>query len=159
MPVLPRHTPSNIGAGLIVTPADMDSSIGPFAPNDTHPNTPIVVITVSVVGYLIFGLIVAVFFNGDAFSFLPQWYKRSQRSLPDKVAVVLWYLGIMIFWALIVPLYLIRMLMGWAGELRRQKKEGRTRIEGAGPAQDEETGSITQKTSVNGVAEKRVEEN
>lgn len=157
MPVLSRHTPSNIGSGLIITPADMDSGLGPVAPNDSHPNTPLVVVAVSVAGYLIFGLIVAVFFNDDTFSFLPPWYRRSQRTLSDKGGLVLWYLGIMVFWAFIVPLYLVCGFVRWSKGLRRRKTQRRKRTKEASPGQDRETESISQTTI--STAEKWVEIN
>ncbi|KAF4945898.1 hypothetical protein FSARC_14326 [Fusarium sarcochroum] len=67
-------------------------------------------VAVTVVGWLIFGLISCLTINsgGKAGRFVPEWYIKSNKKGSDKLAVTGWWIGILLFWPIIWMVYLIR---------------------------------------------------
>ncbi|KAJ4254468.1 hypothetical protein NW762_010067 [Fusarium torreyae] len=74
------------------------------------PGTTLKVTTaVTVVGYLVFGLMSAMFINGRAQGgrWAPEWYRESNKAGYENLGLALWWIGILFFWPLVWISYLI----------------------------------------------------
>ncbi|KAF4995006.1 hypothetical protein FDECE_12940 [Fusarium decemcellulare] len=114
------------------------TSIPVDAPEDNHgfdsaspdPHTTLkIVITMWICGWIVFGIISILCINGQgrAGRWVPEWYLDSKGTARDKLAIVGWWLAILLFWPLIWLGYLVRMLFsgirGWIKNWRRDKHQ------------------------------------
>ncbi|KAJ6439730.1 conserved leucine-rich repeat protein [Purpureocillium lavendulum] len=74
--------------------------------NYTHDGILKVLIPVSAVGWLLFGVICILCINGQgrAGRWVPEWYLDSDGTRRDKLAVGTWWLAILLMWPVILPL-------------------------------------------------------
>ncbi|KAM0421080.1 hypothetical protein ACHAPT_011151 [Fusarium lateritium] len=98
-----------------VSPVDLPEDSKKF---DSHsPDAPTItkiVITASVCGWFVFGIIsiLVINSNGRAGRWVPEWYLDSRGRKKHKLAVLGWWIFIVLFWPLIWIGYTVRKIVG-----------------------------------------------
>lgn len=85
-----------------------------------------VLILVSVFGWVFFGIMSILCINGRgrAGRWVPEWYLDSRGSRWDLVAVVAWWVTVMVLWPIILPALVVRMgVKGMVRHCRRGEVE------------------------------------
>lgn len=69
-----------------------------------------VLIPISIAGWLLFGVVCILCINGQGRlgRWIPEWYLDSEGTRWDKAMVVLWWVAVMVFWPLILPVLFVR---------------------------------------------------
>jgi hypothetical protein len=72
-----------------------------------------VLIPISIAGWLLFGVICILCINGRGKlgRWIPEWYLDSEGTRWDKAMVVLWWIAVMVFWPLILPVLFVRKVV------------------------------------------------
>ncbi|KAL7910848.1 hypothetical protein GGI35DRAFT_445770 [Trichoderma velutinum] len=87
-----------------------------------------VLIPISIVGWLLFGVICILCINGKGKlgRWVPKWYLDSQGTMRDKALVMLWWIAVMVLWPVILPVLLLRKVIRVMKRcLVRRKKDAR----------------------------------
>ncbi|TDZ30444.1 hypothetical protein C8035_v002765 [Colletotrichum spinosum] len=122
--------------------------IPPITPTNPHPRPPTTVsespethdmhsaiIVATTVGYLVMGLLVYTLLNDCRVSGLPKWYKSTSRSKRDKLRLALWYIGVFLFWPVILPSWIFSRigfkLCGFFGKKPVGERKGWAKIFGS----------------------------
>lgn len=68
-----------------------------------------VLIPISIAGWLLFGVICILCINGRGKlgRWIPEWYLDSDGTRRDKAMVVMWWMAVMVFWPLILPVLFV----------------------------------------------------
>ncbi|EHK44023.1 hypothetical protein TRIATDRAFT_79208 [Trichoderma atroviride IMI 206040] len=80
-----------------------------------------VLIPISIAGWLLFGVICILCINGRGKlgRWIPEWYLDSEGTRGDKAMVVLWWVVVVVFWPLILPVLFVRgvvcLVKRWTG--------------------------------------------
>lgn len=90
-----------------------------------------VLIPVSIVGWILFGIICILCINGKgrAGYWVPEWYLDSAGARRDKIGVVLWWAGVILLWPGILPALAISKTTAKIGKKlaeRRERAKGKT---------------------------------
>ncbi|KAL7970295.1 hypothetical protein HDV63DRAFT_375218 [Trichoderma sp. SZMC 28014] len=78
-----------------------------------------ILIPISIAGWLLFGVICILCINGRGKlgRWIPEWYLDSEGTRWDKAMVVLWWVVVMVFWPLILPVLfvtrVVRLVKRW----------------------------------------------
>ncbi|KAJ3467654.1 hypothetical protein MRS44_005218 [Fusarium solani] len=96
-PLLPRMVPGG-------SSVDLSEDSKKFNSHSPDPQTITkIVITASVVGWFVFGIISILVINGNgrAGRWVPEWYLDSRGRMKHKLAVLGWWVFVVLFWPLI----------------------------------------------------------
>ncbi|KAL7918026.1 hypothetical protein ACQKWADRAFT_305224 [Trichoderma austrokoningii] len=83
-----------------------------------------VLIPISIAGWLLFGVICILCINGRGKlgRWIPEWYLDSEGTRCDKAMVGLWWVAVIVFWPVILPVLFVRKVVCF---LRRLVRGGR----------------------------------
>lgn len=87
----------------------LSSNITPYDPRAIVR----ILILISIAGWLLFGVICILCINGRGKlgRWIPEWYLDSEGTRWDKAIVVLWWVIVMVFWPLILPVLFVRKMV------------------------------------------------
>lgn len=111
LPYQPLHARMVPDASSVDLPEDSKK----FNSHSPDPQTITkIVMTASIVGWFVFGIISILVINGNgrAGRWVPEWYLDSRGRMKHKLAVLGWWVFVVLFWPLIWIGYTVRKIVG-----------------------------------------------